>query len=235
MSSSQLRHLHAWHVPMEFMHDYMGKHRADPDVFIDFTTQYRVNELEHATPAYGGLLNGPTWQRFVRWWQKTMRTRTHKSTEEQEKLKYVLATYLDKDGWNYINGISRGCTTFVGPDDIDEYKEINYLILQACNYYEQVDSEHWVSPLLTALRENEQIPVSTSEGTTFLDPANETTMTNYECIDYMLNFGVTKIGFMDQIWKLSEESAKTTKSNVDMKATMEGIRSAHSEAKRSRR
>ena len=112
--------------------------------------------------------------------------------------------------------------------------EINCLILQVCNYYEQIDSEHWVSPLLTALRENEQIPVSTSEGTTFLDPADETKMTNYECIDYMLNFGVTKIGFMDHIWRLSEESAKTTKSHVDMKATMEAIRGTVTGTKKSK-
>ena len=108
MSARQLRHLHAWHVPMEMMKNYMQHHRADPEVFIDFTTYYRRNELKYATPAYGGLLNGPTWQRFVQWWHTTMRTKVNKSPEEKETLKYELATYLDKDGWNYINGISRG-------------------------------------------------------------------------------------------------------------------------------
>ena len=235
MSSGQLRHLHAWHIPKEMMENYIERHRADPEVFIDFTTQYRRNELMEAVPAYGGLMNGPTWQRFIRWWHATMRTNTKKSAEEKETLKYALATYLDKDGWNYINGLSRGCTTFVGPGDVDEYKEINYLILQACNYYEQVDSEHWTSPLLTALRENKQIPLTSSEGTTFRDPADETkTMSNYDCIDYMIAFGATKTGLMESIWKLSEDSAKTTKSNVDMKATMEVVRGAHSGPKRSR-
>ena len=203
----------------------MQRRRADPEVFIDFTTQYRRNELRHATPAYGGLLNGPTWQRFIRWWHTTMRTRTMKSAEEKETLKYALAMYLDKDGWNYINGISRGCTTFVGPDDIDEYKEINYLILQACDYYEQVDSRHWTSPLLDALRGNKRVPLITSDGTTNTEPVDETKMlSNYNCIDFMVDFGTKTTDFMETIWKLSEETEKTTKSNVDMKATMEAIR-----------
>ena len=142
MSNRQLRHLHSWHIPAEMMTDYRNRHRADPDVFIDFTTYYRRNELKYATPAYGGLLNGPSWQRFVVWWHTTTRTNTQKSAEEKESLKYMLATYLDQKGWNYINGISKGCTTFVGPGDIDDWKEVNYLILQACNYYEMVDAEH---------------------------------------------------------------------------------------------
>ena len=125
MSERQLRHIHSWRVPMEMMENYITRRRTDPEVFIDFTTYYRKNELQYATPAYGGLLNGPTWQRFVQWWHTTMRTRTSKSREEQQSLKYTLATYLDQDGWNYINGISRGCTTLVGQDDIDERKEIN--------------------------------------------------------------------------------------------------------------
>ena len=96
-----------------------------------------------------------------------MRTSTQKSLEEKDTLKYALATNLDQDGWNYVNGISRGCTTFVGPGDIDDYKEINYLILQACNYYEKIDSEHWTSPLLVAPRQNMRIPVTTSHGPTY--------------------------------------------------------------------
>ena len=164
-----------------------------------------------------------------------MRTKTKKSAEEKETLKYVLATYLDQEGWNYINGISGGCITFVGPDDIDEYKEINYLILQACNYYEKIDSEHWVSPLLVALRENKRVPVTTSAGTTFLDPADETVMlSNYNCIDFMVDFGTTTTGYLENIWELSEASAKTTKSHVDMKATMQAIRGSVTGTKKSR-
>jgi len=53
----------------------------------------------------------------------------------------MLANYLDEDGWNYINGISHGCTKFVDPSEIVEYQELNYLILQACNYCENADAE----------------------------------------------------------------------------------------------
>ena len=163
-----------------------------------------------------------------------MRTSSSKSEEEKETLPYTLATYLDQDGWNYINGISRGCTTFVGPDDIDEYKEINYLILQACNYYEKVDSEHWVSPLLESLRKNQRLTLTTSEGTTFLEPASNAMMSNHECIDYMIAFGTSKMTFMEEVWKYSTETTKTTKSNVDMKATMEAIRGPIAGPKRSK-
>ena len=119
---------------------------------------------------------------------------------------------------------SRGCTTFVGPDDIDEYKEINYLILQACKYYEKVDSEHWVSPLLESLKKNERIPLTTSEGDSFLEPATTSMMSHYECIDYMIDFGTTKMTYMEDIWDRSKKTTKTTKSNVNMKSTMEAIR-----------
>ena len=180
-------------------------------------------------------MNGPTWQRFIRWWHTTMRTNTKKSAEEKETLKYALATYLDKDGWNYINGLSRGCTTFVGPGDVDEYKEINYLILQACNYYEQVDSRHWRSPLLDALRDNKRIPLITSDGTTYIDPVDENSMmSHYDCIDFMIDFGTKKLDYMEDIWRLSAETEKTTKSHVNMKATMEAIRGAVTGTKKSR-
>ena len=163
-----------------------------------------------------------------------MRTKTKNNAEEKETLKYVLATYLDQEGWNYINGISRGCTTFVGPNDIDEYMEINYLILQACNYYEQVDSEHWVSPLLTALRKNERIPLTTSDGSSYLEPADSSMMSNYQCIDFMINFATSRQDYMEAVWQLSDDTAKTTKSHVDLKGTMEAIRGMLTGTKRSR-
>ena len=162
-----------------------------------------------------------------------MRTNTQKSEEEKKELTYTLATYLDQDGWNYINGISRGCTTFIGSGDIDDYKEINYLILQACNYYEQVDK--WTSPLLTALRENRRIPLTTSEiGTVYLEPAGPANQDHYTCIDYLLPFDISKMDYMEAIWKLSEETTQTTTSQVDMKATMEAIRGSVVTTKKSR-
>ena len=164
-----------------------------------------------------------------------MRTNTKKSAEEKETLKYALATYLDKDGWNYINGLSRGCTTFVGPGDVDEYKEINYLILQACNYYEQVDSRHWRSPLLDALRDNKRIPLVTSDGTTYVDPVDENfMMSHYDCIDFMIDFGTKKMDYMEQIWLTSVTEHKTATSHVDMEATVAAIRGNLARTKKSR-
>ena len=74
-----------------------------------------------------------------------------------------------------------------------------------------------------------------SSGTTFLDPADESTMmSNYHCIDFMVDFGTTTTGYLENIWELSEASAKTTKSHVDMKATMEAIRGTVTGTKKSR-
>ena len=131
--------------------------------------------------------------------------------------------------------VSRGgCTTFVGPGDIDDYKEINYLILQACNYYEKIDSEHWTSPLLVALRENKRLPLTTSDGTIYLEPADATMQDHYTCIDYMVDFGIKKEDYLEAIWALSVSSAKTTTSHENMKATMEAIRGSVEGTKRSR-
>ena len=164
-----------------------------------------------------------------------MRTRSEKSLEEKEILKYTLATYLDKDGWNYINGISRGCTTFVGQGDINEWKEINYLILQACVYYEKIDSEHWVSPLLKALRENSRIKLTTSDGTTYMEPTDPHMLDHYTAIDNMIDPGMTtRVDYMEAIWALTESSVTSTTGHTDMKATMEAIRGSVSTTKRSR-
>ena len=116
----------------------------------------------HKHVAYGGILNGPSWARFVRRWHTTNRAYTRTNTKRQKDLRHALANYLDEDGWNYINGISHGCTKFVDPDEIVEHKELNCLILQACNYDEKVDKSKWTSPLLTDLRQNRRIPTTKS-------------------------------------------------------------------------
>ena len=50
----------------------------------------------------------------------------------------------------------------------------------------------------------------------------------------MLNFGTKKMTYMEEIWKQSIATAKTTKSNVNMKATMEAIRGSVAGSKRSK-
>ena len=57
---------------------------------------------------------------------------------------------------------------------------------------------------------------------------------NYDCIDYMVDFGTKTTDYLETIWELSEKTEKTTRSNVDMKATMEAIRGTVTGTKRSR-
>ena len=150
-----------------------------------------------------------------------MRTSSSKSEEEKETLQYTLATYLDQDGWNYINGISHGCTKLVDSEDVVEHKEVNYLILQACNYYEKVDAEKWQSPLLVALRNNQPVPTTTG-GT--IPPSTSGQVTNYQAIDTMVQFGSSKLNNMEEAWV--EAVAQTTKpGNLDLRGTMQALRS----------
>ena len=140
--------------------------------------------------------------------------------DRAEALKYELACFLDEDGWNYINGISHGCTKLVDPKEFVEHKEVNYLILQACNYYEKIDAEKWQSPLLVALRENRAVPTTKGE----IPPSGEGQVTNYQAIDTMVSFGCSKTTNMEQAWVAAV--AETTKpGNLDLKGTMEALRS----------
>ena len=154
---------------------------------MDFTTYYRQHELTEVYSAYGGLLNGPSRAMFVRWWHRTKRTYTSTNPERKKELTYELANYLDEDGWNYINAISHGCTKLVSPDEIVEHKELSYLIIQACNYYELADKEKWTSPLLVALRGNQEFPITTPGK--MIAAAKEGEVSNYDAIETMINFG----------------------------------------------
>ena len=89
LNANQLLHLHSWHIPQDAMGNYMGMHSDDPDVYVDFTTYYRENELAQVYSAYGGLLNGPSWARVVRWWHGTNRTYTSTNPERKKELTYV--------------------------------------------------------------------------------------------------------------------------------------------------
>ena len=143
--------------------------------------------------------------------------------ERQKELKHELANYLDEDGWNYINGISHGCTKLVDPGEIAEHKELNYLILQACNYYELADKEKWTSPLLTALRNNRALP-TTKEGN-FIAPHSEQHIPNYQAIDSMVACGTNKTSNMEETWLQAVATAtQTTTGNMDLRTAMEVVR-----------
>ena len=150
--------------------------------------------------------------------------RIHLLTRSGKKeLQFELANYLDEDGWNYVNGISHGCTKLVDPEEIAEHKELNYLILQACNYYELADKERWTSPLLTAMRENKALP--TTKPGKFIAPASQHHVPNYQAIDTMVDFATTKTNTMEETWLESVSTATNTKTgNSDLKTTMELVR-----------
>ena len=57
---------------------------------------------------------------------------------------------------------------------------------------------------------------------------------HYTCIDYMVEFGIKKMDYLEAIWALPVSSAKTTTSHENMKATMEAIRGSVTSIKRSR-
>ena len=223
LNKNQLLHIHAWHIPKDAMENYMKYHVEDPDVYVDFTTYYREAELYGMYSAYGGLLNGPTWARFTRWWHRTNRTYTSTNPERAQELQFELANYLDEDGWNYINGISHGCTKFVSPDEIAEHRELNYLILQACNYYELCDKEKWTSPLLTALRAGQALPTTTDGKIIAPDTANQ--IPNYQAIDTMVDFGTKRPTTMQEAWMESVSADNTNQTGtIDLRTTLEMMR-----------
>ena len=132
-----------------------------------------------------------------------------------------MANYLDEDGWNYINGISHGCTKLVDAITVVEHKGLNYLILWACNYYVIADKEKWTSPLLEALRETRAIPPMTPGVT--IKPAGQDMISNYVAIDTLSSIGITKVENLQGAWQ--EAVNETNKpGDSDMKTTMEMLR-----------
>ena len=111
----------------------------------------------------------------------------------------------------------------MNPDEIAEHRELNYLILQACNYYELADKERWTSPLLTAMRNNEALPTTTTGK--IIAPASPNQVSNYQAIDTMVDFGTKKTNTMEEAW-VESVSADTTNQTgtTDLRTTMEMMR-----------
>ena len=108
------------------------------------------------------------------------------------------------------------------PNEIVEHKELNYLIIQACNYYELVDKDKWTSPLLTALRENRGI-YTTTDGT-IIAAAKEGDVSNYDAIETMVNFGTKKLETMQEAWTAAVYDDNTKSGNLDLQNTMLTLR-----------
>ena len=109
------------------------------------------------------------------------------------------------------------------PGEIVEHKELNYLIIQACNYYELADKDKWISPLLVALRENQEVPTTTSGKR--IAAAKEGEVSNYYAIETMMGFGTKQslITKLEDAWRTAVHDT-TTSGNLDMKTTMQMLR-----------
>ena len=109
------------------------------------------------------------------------------------------------------------------PDEIAEHKELNYLIIQACHYYELADKDKWISPLLVALRGNQELPTTKPER--MIAAAKEGEVSNYDAIETTIDFGTKKMRITSQegAW-LSAVHETTTAGNFDMQSTMKMLR-----------
>ena len=67
-----------------------------------------------------------------------------------------------------------------------------------------------------------------------IEPAGPTMQDHYTCIDYMVDFGIQKVDYLEAMWELTKSSMKLTTSHEDMKATMEAIRGSVTSIKRSK-
>ena len=107
------------------------------------------------------------------------------------------------------------------PGEIVEHKELNYLIIQACNYYELADKNKWTSPLLVALRENRELPTTNPER--MIAAAREGEVSNYYAIETMIDFGTKRIKNLEDAW-LTAVHETTKPGNLDLQTTMQMLR-----------
>ena len=115
------------------------------------------------------------------------------------------------------------CTKFADPQKIVEHKEINYLILQACNFYELADKSQWTSPLLIALRENRML--STTEVPNCIPPADGTEVPHYDAIDSLIDLGTKTLKNMEEAWQTSvATTSDTLASGGDLRTTMVNLK-----------
>ena len=171
--------------------------------------------------AWGGILTGDSWNRFVSWWHTNYRHNVQGDYDEEEKLRrgFSITKWFENDTWNWVHTISSGCTKFVNPAEDVNYRQINYLILQVCLYYKYYNPDTaWTSPLLVALENNEPLPTTTKG--TMIPAAGPGGLSNYKIIDNLGNFGMRNYDTMEEVWK---EVARTTTVEVT-KETLEAMR-----------
>ena len=173
-----------------------------------------------AERAWGGILTGTSWNRFVSWWHTNYRLNVQGDYDEDAKLRrgFSITKYFENETWDWIHTISSGCTKFVDPGEDVNYRQINYLILQVCLYYKHYDTQGWTSPLLTAMENNQPLPTTT--GGTMILPADPGKLSNYKVIDNLGSFGMKDYDTMEEVWK---EISRTTTVEVTTH-TLEDLR-----------
>ena len=150
----------------------------DSEVYCDHSTYYREEELQLCEAAWGGLLKGPSWNRFLIWWHRNYRAAGNYTEAEKVERGYRITRYFEKETWDHVQTMSYGLIKFIHPEQDVNYRQLNYLILQTCLYYKHYDSRHWISPLLKALDENQPVP-TTLEGKT-IEPVKYGETSNYD-------------------------------------------------------
>ena len=143
---NQAKRMQAWCVPKTMMTSLSKMYNADAEMYCDHSAYYRETELMLCQPAWGGLLSGPSWNRFVVWWRKNYRMVNVYTEADKFEKGYRITKLFENETWEYMHGISHGLTKFVAPSEDVNYRQLNYLILQMCNYYLDYDTRHWKSP-----------------------------------------------------------------------------------------
>ena len=69
----QLRHFQSWCIPRTLLKDLETKVERDQEFYFDHSTYYRESELYLVEKAWGGILSGPVWNRFLVWWHTNYR------------------------------------------------------------------------------------------------------------------------------------------------------------------
>ena len=177
-------------------------------------------------------MTGPSWNRFVGWWHRNYRTEGNYTEDEKVEQGYQITRYFENETWENILTMSYGLTKFIHPDEDVNYRQLNYLILQTCQYYKHYDSRHWISPLLTALGDNKELP-TTTEGKT-ISPVKAGQTSNYDIIDNMGDFGMARFSTMEKLWKEIQRTTTIELTSLDLRTTKEGLRSDDIRPKSSR-
>ena len=232
LNYNQVRHMQAWCVPKTMMTNLSNKYNADAEMYCDHSAYYRESELPHCKPAWGGLLSGPSWNRFVVWWHENYRMVNLYSEAEKMEKGYRITKLFENETWEYVHGISHGLTKFVAPSEDVNYRQLNYLILQTCNYYHKYDSRHWKSPLLQALEDNAPLPTTTAGED--IPPTAEGDTTNYDIIDNLGTSGMPNFRTMEEGWKEAKKTITLERTVNDVKTTRDPIRSGDMRAKSAR-